>query len=1019
MPVEKPKSPVPVVISPEDKARLMSEVSAAAAKQAAKFVTPKEAKGDTGRVPSVDAVPLLGDKTAKNMQDDWIRRMMSDCEGKPELADTLRELSGLLRADADDATLQLLEQDIRAIQKKNKDDSAGIPTSGGVNLIKRVVNIPPVSAGSAVTGVAGVKTTKVSFKVIPDTSTPGVSGKDDMTGKTTGRRRGISHAAIPDGSGTEKEPDNRLATLLAEISNGGTFVLVSARGSRMEYKRDGDDFVNKKGDVAMGDIVKKLDKGWMVEEPADTAVVTPASIEAKKEFELPDIGSEVSYRDEFGEVIKVIRVSDDHYSVILTAGDAAVDWNADILKGMAKTGKWELISQTPVVASVEVVTPVEVVAPVSEPIVPSVESPKKSSIEELRTGVGEMRLEYVTIAYNQKSTWARLRRFFGANISPQPSDDDTRFSRERYERKLNELREAELAELRTGVFSSDAEMRERVGGMLKYYEVDEQNALMKTRDQVKIESKNLGQRAISAVENLGRKYNELSRFKKYTIAAACGAGAIGAGFVGGGAVLAAGGVALIRRSLGTAGLAVAVDTYLETREEKKRLGAFETVKEQRLDRLSEVMSEQGDYISTLDQLLKDNIASLDARVQAQSRQILLRRTLSWSAASVAIAGGSWAASYVREVFHHEDIGIDKKQDEFLRSRESSGKVGLNPAAAAPEQAASAPAHAASAPSGTASQPSGIDAKPAVPAASPDTAPVRGSGLLKEYTVTTADGKKGLWGILERRLDGVPEADQDRVIASLENIMRQKLDAMTPAERSAAGFPKSVDGKVNLDFIKPKTTIDFGKLLTQQEIQSVLDGQSVGAPSGVVDTAHISPANQDAFDAKISKIDYESNVVQYPMGAAHEAAVANYDTIGNIRDYLSAHPEKLPDVRVSLGHFREEIFLTGDVQKIMDQDYNKYLSLTSPELGKLGVTQVLRDYQLLKENPFAEYDRDRNPLHFSQMQQIDRLLTASGKAYGALGSQIPAGATIDDLTKRLTTIGYQQNNDIPQFLKIKS
>ncbi|MFZ3031444.1 MAG: hypothetical protein WA082_00205 [Candidatus Moraniibacteriota bacterium] len=674
-------------------------------------------------------------------------------------------------------------------------------------------------------------------------------------------------------------------------------------------------------------------------------------------------------------------------------------------------------------------------APVIEAPVLPVESLEKSSLEELKSKVDEMRLEYVTTDYKQGSAWMKMKRFFGKSIGEKPGDADTDSTLERYRLALTTLQEAQLAEIKKEGLS-DVELRKRMGDMLQYYKYDERVSLFKTRDQVKIESKNFGHTVVSFVENIGRQYNKLSRWQKYSIGAVCAAG-VGATFLAGGGVATAagGGIVLIRRALTTAGLAVFADAYLEGRGEKKRLETSEIQKGEDLDVLDKFREKenlsQEEYLSRLDTILKKDIGGLDEKFKKQKRGAAWRKALAWNVATFGTAGAGFLASYVGEVLHHGGSGsgtpgVDEKTAQYLRDN------GLE--SASPAGAASAPLHAASAPSGAVSpaEVSGAGVKPAdvvsqpaqVATLAPDKVSIQGRWLLKEHVVTAADGKKGLWGVLQNRLPThIPEADQPRIVASIENLMRKDLAEMTPAERAAAGFPKGDLDKIYAG----KTVIHFDqfKSLTPERIQAILDGQSVGAPSGVaVETAHVSPVNQEAFENKIAALTYQPDMPHDPLAAARAVDVANYDKMGNVREYLSTHPEKIPDFRVSLGHFREEIFLTGDVQKIMDQDYNKYLSLTSPELGKLHVTQVLRDYQALKENPFAAYDRVRNPLHFSQMQQINRLLTASGEAYraignyGAIGNQVPAGATIDDLTKRLTTLGYQYQTGIPGFLKIK-
>lgn len=1032
---EKPKPPVSVVISPEDIAYLMSEVSAAAAKQAAKFVTPKEAKGDAGRVASVDAVPSLEVEAEIKIKNDQIKQMIILCEGQPGLASFLPKLRTLLGTNPDDAELQLLDQEI---QEQSKPDDVDVPAPKGVDPVKRNVSgsAAPVAGGKALTARR-----RVTFSVIPDKPT------------------------TPDDSGV-KEKDPRLEKFLADIGKGETLVLVSAGGARLNFTREGDGFVNNSGATAMGDIVKRLNKGWTREGSVDSAVVVPVSIEEAKELELPKIGFEALYKDEFGVIIKVIRISGDHFSVFLDKElDDSVSWNTEILKDVAQNQKWELVSITPIKSA----EPVEdkpgtiesgvLAAAIGAEGVPtaekgeerpvvidlgfSVESPEKSSIEELKSKVAGMRLEYVTTDYKQNSAWVRLKRIFRGNISAEPNSADMKSAREHYESALNNLREAELAELKVGMLTG-AELRERMGQMLNYYKYTERVNLALIRDQVAIEGKGRIQKCVSVVEELGRWYNKQPLWRKLLVGGVVlGSGAAASfGALGGGAAAVAGGTALIRRLVTTAGAAVSADVLSQAGFEWMRKYGVNKEQEAELGHLADLEREGGgissEGLSQLESLLERDIKLLDQKFKTQGREEAARKFVVWGAA--AVGAGWFLDSYLG---HGTGIsggtpGIDEEQKrEYLRSRESSGKVGLDPTVAASEQAASAPAALTSAPSNVTPQSGPTWVRAAVP--SPDAVSVRGSGLLKEYTVTAADGKRGLWGILDGRLpENIPKGPgRNRIIQSLESAMRAKLDTMSPAERVAAGFPKTLEnGKVNLDFIRRGDTIDFSKLLTQQEIQSVLDGQSVGAPHvadkivGIKEMVSGSmPERVDLMDQlanekgvgfekaldHISDKNFAAGVSANDAYFAPKPDVLSYDAnlkfLTDPKQFLIDNPGQAQVLREAVGKVRMEIFMMnpgeGDVP--MQYDY----ALNGEKLGSTPVSQVLKDLKGFERFNIA-YDRVKNPLHYDQMKELAKFMTATEKTFGDELAQPKAGESIREYTGRMATAALRTGKAIKGF-----
>ena len=279
-------------------------------------------------------------------------------------------------------------------------------------------------------------------------------------------------------------------------------------------------------------------------------------------------------------------------------------------------------------------------------------------------------------------------------------------------------------------------------------------------------------------------------------------------------------------------------------------------------------------------------------------------------------------------------------------------------------------------------------------------------LSGEYRVTEADGARGLWGILEHRLpEGLPAEQKAKAIQSLENLIAQKLDHMSPQELIEAGFPKG-----DINFIRSGDTIRFEKLFTHDELKSILEGKSVAPPAIHAD---ISTAGAHG-GPDVSHEPVSSGVVksaeEITREKLHEHAVEEMSKT-DPRSFLLEHPEQAGALSRMLGKYRMELFMTNDVQKIMEYDF----TLNDKAFGAAEVAQVLDDEKHLSSNPFTSYDRDANPLHYSQMYRIADFVKAANdpKVFGPLG-QVRAGETIGEYTRRMATLSLRTGKEIPGF-----
>lgn len=469
-----------------------------------------------------------------------------------------------------------------------------------------------------------------------------------------------------------------------------------------------------------------------------------------------------------------------------------------------------------------------------------------SEVERLKVMVGEARLQYVTTDYNQDSWWKKFKNVLGAKNLGDRNDVDTQSAFQMYTHALTEYQNAQLTEMEKEGLTPE-ERSKRMAGMLKFLKADEFLEMKKARHQVKLEGMTKAEKVIEAFEKVGQWYNKLP--KKAKFAASAAVLALGTGtLVAGSPLFIAGGTGLVfcKRLVTTAGLAVSANNLIEGWQEDKMKNRAESDIEEDLSIIlakdKNVESDWETQKARFQMVLEKDRDALDTRFGKLKNQDRLRRLGAWGGATALVFG----ASAVSAAMSSSGPGLSQIE----RDKLDFDNHNPAPGARVPrvEGVASA-ARAAGAPASTASAAARMAEVASAPAS--DTGTVATNGLLdgtnqhlKEYVVTAADGKRGLWGIIDNRLpNDIPKGPgRDRMIQSLENIMRAKLDALSPEERVKLGFPKSLpNGMVNLDFIKVGDTIGFSKLLTSQEIQSVLDGKSIGAPSGV---GHLLTQNPD-------------------------------------------------------------------------------------------------------------------------------------------------------------------------------
>ncbi len=772
--------------------------------------------------------------------------------------------------------------------------------------------------------------------------------------------------------------------------------------------------------------------------PAMPPVMPPVPDASKKEgmrgFEPLKDGERAHYFiPETSKTIVVERDGDEY--IVSRDGNFIPYSEADIIN-LAQVGKWQFYAEGLQLEDFE-----------KKELVLTEEEKRKELIDGLRTKVGEARLEYVTTDYKQNSVWQKIKGIFGKNVSENRGDQDTESARERYEVALMKLQDAQLGELKE-LGLPEPELRKRMGEMLNYYKLDERISLYDDRNRVKMESMNGFQTLVTLVESVGREYNKLPRAAKYALGGICLTGGLltGGGVIGGGVAAATSGLILMKRMIATTGLAVTIDTGVEQWMEKKRSGVAEEEKEAHL-KILDANKEGGTYdFELMQDFLKYDIRALDEKFKAQKKEALIRRSVVWGAAVAGMVGmgASWAS--------HLNTGAssgshtDRVKDLLNRHPDAAGHV-----APAPDHAVSAPAGIASATEqAAASAPAGIASAEASVIGVKE---IGAANFLEKYDVTSADGKKGLWGILEQRLpEGLPKGDQNRMIQSLENVIQQKLNGMSPEELKAVGFRTG-----NIDDIYPGTKIDFGKLLSVQEIQSVLDGKSIAA-SAVIETAfpaathtveavgtatgsaaeaasevsnqavasHVhDPMDQAVFDEKMTRLAEEKFVSLHqpviepdPTAAAQEVLTEDAKKFSSFTDprslfqFFAENPDKKLPFREATGIIRRGVFLTYEMK-----DYTPYTApydyTVHPYMGVTQMAGALKYSMALQAGTLPEYTFNQMgyPLHSSQLRSLTKLVEVAQdpRVFGSLG-RVSSGETIDQYTRRIAALSVAMNKE---------
>lgn len=735
-----------------------------------------------------------------------------------------------------------------------------------------------------------------------------------------------------------------------------------------------------------------------------------------------------------------------------------------------------------------------------KPAIEAKDGDKMTEVERLKLLLEGDRLEFVTVDYKQNTAWSKVTGKIRALLGGERNDADTRIARERYENALIALQNAQIEDIKAQGLTGDT-LRIRMGEMLMYYKYDERVKLFETRTRVAAEQKGWPQKAWDVYEKIGTKYNALP--SKVRIGIAVGGLALAGGLAFAGAAGAAAGTLALRRALASFAAGASLNTLADKGAEGVRKYRVGKEHDREMTRLGALENQPPEVtLELLEKFLAKDRENLDKKFQSQKTEQILRRTFilggsglastyfSFKGISDFLSGGARSAADQAQDLERvmRERGI--KPPGTSASATETGRLtrSMAPATSASniERAsfASTPASASSAPTAALTPERPVSAAgttpPAVgvtPSIGAETITSRSGILLEKYEVVSADGKRGLWGVMDRRIGSldISPSDKNRVIASLQNILR----TMTPEQLKEAGFRNG-----NIDEIYPGDKIEIGKLVTPAQLQAVIDGKSVVAPSvsGAVEkvarvasevgetvqtpdfleqleqekgvgferaidkisdsrfTEGINPGITDPYeDAKGLKAkslvgvpdpyedvparptpSYDEVKKAYGVKELAEAQLAEQKA-ATLSPFERASPEVKTEMMLRMtGYIQKSIFLTPELMADTPMNAPFDYTINKGAMAYVQMGRITEKFAELHSGEFNRFNRMAFPLHPSQVDQVVRLvsLAQDPRFFGTAGLPKPV-ENVEQYTRRIAQLALSAGKERELFLLLQS
>lgn len=97
---------------------------------------------------------------------------------------------------------------------------------------------------------------------------------------------------------------------------------------------------------------------------------------------------------------------------------------------------------------------------------------------------------------------------------------------------------------------------------------------------------------------------------------------------------------------------------------------------------------------------------------------------------------------------------------------------------------------------------------------------------------------------------------------------------------------------------------------------------------------------------------------------------------------------------------------------------QYLFTDHPEFAKVPVARVIEDHMKLKGGSVFFYDRQANPLHWTQMQEVAKFAESAAKVFGKEAALSGRRETTEEYVLRMLALAHASGKVIPGVSMVK-
>jgi len=590
-------------------------------------------------------------------------------------------------------------------------------------------------------------------------------------------------------------------------------------------------------------------------------------------------------------------------------------------------------------------------------------SEQEQKVENLDDAIASARLAYVVKDVEMTNQWERLKRSFSWLEKPENGDLTT--LRERYRGLLSQKQQEEIAKIAL------LDEAKRAGAMRElgmYFKVAEGAALasLYAEEEKKTVSGKLGQ----LLDKIGEQYNALPITKKVLIGAGLLGGSIALAATSG-AGIALGAVAVRKFCAGLGGavtLDAAAEKFFSGRQEKKVSAEIETFIE------NEEQASPEEFTKRLTEFLDLDNQSIDKQIDKKRRKTFFRK---WSLRIGGAFGGIALTNYLATA--HEAATVVTPGTDTVVGSGVKVPLPINEPTMSYDQM-------------------GGGATPEVPIPDATETVSETSTLPETYQLTAADSQKGLWGVLEKSLPSdMEEAKKTKALTSLQKLIATKLETLSLDDRSALGFRS---GDINTIYVGD--TLKLNGLVTQAELQDILDGKEIPAVATDIQATEIATTSP-LEGQNLAGLGEDTKIDLVDTSQRESVAMSEGSSVQTVETEISSEPvdgtaKLLGEGRVEravyyreLEDTRKTIFATNNL-RFRDSIIN-------------APTVKMSDVLLAASRPGESLIENRAVFGTDQIQRMGKYKELAVNAFGKV-AEPGRNETVADYTRRVVTLGFE-------------